>query len=92
MEENKNKTEKDIVNNNKDLLNVSLIFAKALSLIFKDGQGIVVDITGDVDLGEDTKKVVVYSQNNQIHIYKSEEDIPEGTAVQLNTDDEEESE
>lgn len=71
-------------NKSKDLLNVSLIFARALSLIFKDGQGIVVDITGDIDLGDDAKKVIVYSQNNQINIYKCEEDIPEGTAVELN--------
>jgi len=92
MEQNKTKTEKDVVDNNKDLLNVSLIFARALSLIFKEGQGIVVDITGDIDLGDDAKKVVVYSQNNQIHIYKSEEDIPEGTAVELNLDEQEKSE
>lgn len=75
-------------NKSKDLLNVSLIFARALSLIFKENQGIVVDITGDIDLGEDAKKVIVYSQNNQVHIYKCEQDIPEGTAVELNNNDE----
>lgn len=78
----------DQINNAKDLLNVSMIFARALSLIFKDGQGIVVDIIGDIDLGDEAKKVIVYNKDGQIHIYKAEDDIPEGTAVELNDTDE----
>ena len=57
-----------------DLLNASLIFARALGLIFKQGEGIVVDIKGDVKLGDDSKKVIVFSHNDQIHIYKCEQD------------------
>jgi hypothetical protein len=74
-----------------DLLNASLIFARALGLIFKQGEGIVVDIKGDVILKEDTKKVIVFQHNNQIHIYKCEEDLEEGTAVNMNNEENQEN-
>lgn len=69
--------------NQQDLINASLIFARALGLIFRDDEGIVVDINGDVKLGEGVKKVIVFKQNNQVHIYKCDEDVEEGTAVNL---------
>ena len=69
--------------NHQDLVNASLIFARALGLIFREDEGIVVDIKGDVNLGEDVKKVIVFKQNNQVHIYRCEEDVEEGTAVNL---------
>jgi hypothetical protein len=64
-----------------DLLNASLIFARALGFIFKEEEGIVVDIKGDIQLGEGINKVIVFKQNNQIHIFKCEEDIEEGSVV-----------
>ena len=69
--------------NPQDLLNASLIFARALGLILKDDEGIVVDIKGDINLGEDVKKVIVFKNEEQVHIYMCEEDIPEGTAVNM---------
>jgi hypothetical protein len=66
-----------------DLINASLIFARALGLIFRDDEGIVVDINGDVNLGEGVKKVIVFKQDNQVHIYRCDEDVEEGTAVNL---------
>ena len=69
--------------NPQDLMNASLIFARALGLILKDGEGIVVDITGNIDLGKDVKKVIVFKNEEQVHIYMCEEDIPEGTAVNM---------
>ena len=66
-----------------DLLNASLIFARALGFIFKEEEGIVVDIKGDIQLGEGINKVIVFKQNNQIHIFKCEEDIEEGSVVNL---------
>jgi hypothetical protein len=71
--------------NPQDLLNASLIFARALGLILKDDEGIVVDITGNINLGENVKKVIVFKNNEQVHIYMCEEDIPEGTAVNMNS-------
>jgi hypothetical protein len=54
-----------------------------LGLIFRDDEGIVVDINGDVNLGEGVKKVIVFKQDNQVHIYRCDEDVEEGTAVNL---------
>ena len=73
--------------NPQDLINASLIFARALGLILKDGEGIVVDIMGDINLGEEVKKVIVFEHDNQVHIYKCEEDLKEGTAVNMNRND-----
>ena len=64
-----------------DLLNASMLFARALGLIFKENEGIVVDVKGDVKLPEDVSKVIVFRQNDQIHIFKCEEDVEEGMAV-----------
>ena len=69
--------------NPQDLINASLIFARALGIILKEGEGIVVDIKGDINLGEDVKKVIVFEFQNQVHIYKCEEDLEEGTAVNM---------
>ena len=71
--------------NPQDLLNASLIFARALGLILNEGEGIVVDIVGDMNLGEEVKKVIVFEHENQVHIYKCDEDIPEGNAVNMDT-------
>lgn len=68
-----------------ELLNASLIFARALGLILKENEGIVVDIVGDINLGEEVKKVIVFKFENQVHIYKCDEDIPEGNAVNMDT-------
>ena len=72
-----------------DLLNASMLFARALGLIFKENEGIVVDVKNDVKLGEDVNKVIVFRQNEQIHIFKCEEDVEEGMAVNLGPNPEE---
>jgi hypothetical protein len=90
MQENyTNPEEAGQLQNPQDLLNASLIFARALGLILNEGDGIVVDIVGDMNLGEDVKKVIVFQHNNQVHIYKCEEDLPEGSAVSMNQNDKE---
>ena len=38
-------------------------------------------------LGDEVKKVIVFKQNNQVHIYKCDEDVQEGTAVNLGQPD-----
>ena len=69
--------------NQQDLLNASLIFARALSLILEDSQGIVVDIQGGIEVGSDVEKVIVFKHQDQVHIYKCEDDLVEGTAVRM---------
>lgn len=86
MQENHLKpNEEGLQDNSQDLLNASLLFARALGLILKEGEGIVVDVVGDINLGEEVKKVIVFKFENQVHIYKCEEDIPEGNAVNMDT-------
>lgn len=70
----------------KELKNVSLIFGRALGLILKEGQGIVVDIVGEIELGNDIKKVIVFKNNDRVHIYKCDEDLPEGTPLSLDNE------
>jgi len=74
--------------NGQDLLNASLIFARALGNIFSEGEGIVVDVVGDIKLNDDIKKVIVFKHQDQVHIYKCEQDLEEGTAVNMNDNDE----
>jgi pheromone shutdown protein TraB len=71
-----------------DLINASMIFARALGFILQEGEGIVVDVTGEINLGEDVKKVIVFKKDEQVHIYRCDEDIEEGTAVNLNMSEE----
>ena len=68
-----------------EALDASIIFAKALSFILQDKQGIIVDIPSDSKVYESTKKVVVFKFMDKIHIYKCEDDMAEGTAVLLDT-------
>ena len=92
MENYTNPEQSGQAQNPQDLLNASLIFARALGLILNEGEGIVVDITGDVVLGDDVNKVIVFKKEEQVHIFKFEEDLPEGTAVSLNPPTEEQTE
>ena len=73
--------------NPQDLINASLIFARALGLIFKNGEGIVVDVVGNINLGLGIKKVIVFEYNDQVHIYKCDEDLEEGTAVNMDSNE-----
>ena len=92
MEDYTNPEQSGQAQNPQDLLNASLIFAKALGLILNEGEGIVVDITGDVVLGDDVNKVIVFKKDEQVHIFKFEEDLPEGTMVSLNPPTDEQTE
>ena len=92
MENYTNPEQSGQAQNPQDLLNASLIFAKALGLILNEGEGIVVDITGDVVLGDDVNKVIVFKKEEQVHIFKFEEDLPEGTMVSLNPPTDEQTE
>jgi len=66
-----------------DWLNSSLLFARTLSLILEPGQGIIVDVKGDVDLGEEIKKVIVFNRNEQIFIEAFDRDVKEGTPMKV---------
>lgn len=68
-----------------DAIDASIVFANALRLMLQDNQGVIVDIPEDCKMYELQKKVVVFKFAEKVHIYKCEDDIPQGTAVMLNT-------
>ena len=70
-------------NPSQELLNASIILAKALSLILEENQGIVVDVKNEEN-SEGVQKVIVFKNQDQIHIYNCQEDLEEGTAVKMN--------
>jgi len=92
MENYTNPEQSGQAQNPQDLLNASLIFARALGLILNEGEGIVIDINGDVNLGDDVNKVIVFKKDEQVHIFKFEEDLSEGTMVSLNPPTDEQTE
>ncbi len=90
--ENTNPDLQGVEQNVQDLTNASLIFARALGLILEEQEGIIVDISGDINLGENVKKVIVFNYQNQVHIYKCDEDLPEGSPVKMDKKEEDSSE
>lgn len=66
-----------------DWLNSSLIFARTLSLILKENEGIVVELKGDMDLGEGIDKVIVFRSQNMTRVVPLEEDLQEGTWIMM---------
>jgi hypothetical protein len=71
-----------------DWLNSSLIFARTLSLILREGEGLVVDIVGDAKfyLDESVQKVIVFSRDGQIVVTECEEDLEEGQFVMVHNE------
>jgi hypothetical protein len=68
----------------KDWLNSSLVFARALALILNEGEGIAVNVVGDMDMGE-TEKVLVYYKDEQVHVIPFDDypDIEEGEFINV---------
>jgi hypothetical protein len=66
-----------------DWLNSSLIFARTLSLILQENEGMIVEIQGDMHFfnDESVKKVIVYKNEGKIRVIECEEDLPEGQFV-----------
>jgi hypothetical protein len=71
-----------------DWLNSSLIFARTLSLILREGEGIVVDIVGDArfQMDESVKKVIVFKREGQVIVIECTEDLEEGQYVMIHDD------
>jgi hypothetical protein len=49
----------------------------------EERRGIVVDIKGDVDLGEGVEKVIVFKKDGQIVIKILDRDLEEGDIVKI---------
>lgn len=81
-----NQQEPSLETKKTELINASLVFARALGLTLNDKEGVVVDAVGDIVFPDGIKKVIVFKLEDQIHIYKCEEDLEEGTRVNLELD------
>ena len=68
-----------------DWLNSSLIFARTLGLILREGEGIVVNLVGDTNfkLDESIIKVIVFSRGGQIVVTECEDHLEEGQFVMV---------
>jgi hypothetical protein len=75
----------DHEDSSQDWLNSSLIFARALGLLLEEGEGVVVDLKGDMSFpGDlDVAKVIVYSKDSQIRVLECDEDLEEGQFVMV---------
>ena len=78
-----NPNDPDHVDDPKDWLNSSLIFSNALSLILREGEGIVVDIKEDMNFpgDESIEKVIVFHSEKMVRVIECEDDLKEGTWV-----------
>lgn len=70
-------------------LSSSLILSKVVSALIQENQGIVIKLTPDIPLSKEISSVVVFKKEDQIHIYKSDEDLEDGTFVTLTDSTEE---
>lgn len=72
-----------VFNNQQDLLIASFLFAKALTFILKEGQGLVLDVDEEAGLPIEYKKVIVFKMDDQIRLYKCDDDYVQGTVVNM---------
>jgi hypothetical protein len=63
----------------------ALIFAKAIGIMLEDNQGIVIDLNEatKIEGQENLTKVIVYRKDEQVHIAPCEDDLEEGTSLNL---------
>ena len=76
-----------------DWLYGAMIFGRAVSLMLRDKEGIVVDLVGDMKLSTDpeAKKVIVYLEDQQMNIMPCDEELPEGQMVWLDGKDDDDT-
>ena len=71
-----------------DWLNSALIFARALSIILDENQGIVVKLTGDMKFYEEKiDKVIVFVKDGMVRIIECDENLDEGMIVRISNTD-----
>lgn len=77
----------DHIDDPKEWLNSTLIFAKALGHLLKERQGIVVELSGDMynPVGL-SKKVIVFSDGDQLRIDDMSVDFEDGDFLTIHKD------
>lgn len=69
--------------NAQKVFDISIVLSKSLELIFEENKGVVVDIPENTTTFEDWNKLVVYKKEGTIQITGTQEDINEGTLVEI---------
>ena len=82
-----NPNDPDYQDKPEDWLNSALIFTRALCLLLKESEGIIVELKGDAkfSFNENIKKVIVYHQNGMIHVIEHSEEGHEGQLVWMHS-------
>lgn len=66
----------------------SIILAKALNFILNENQGIYLKMQVGLEDPSQFDKVVVFRNNDQINIFKTEHDLADGTLVNMSENNE----
>lgn len=74
--------------NLEEVKNAAIIFARALSFIFQDNEGIVIDVPETIRESFQTQRVVILKTNDKVSIFNYDNlDLPEGTSVSLSEEE-----
>jgi hypothetical protein len=65
------------------ILDVSIILSKVLEYAFQENQGIVINVSPELTSFSDSKKVIVYKKEGAIQITTTNQEIKEGTIIQI---------
>jgi hypothetical protein len=80
--------ENQFTNNSTEITNAAIIFARALSLILQNNEGIIVDVPETIKESFETLKVVILKTNDKVSIFNFDRDLAEGTSVSLSENNE----
>lgn len=69
--------------NAQKVFDISIVLSKSLELIFEENKGIVLNIPENTTTFQDWNKLVVYKKDGTIQITGTQEDINEGTLVEI---------
>jgi hypothetical protein len=78
--------DKDYKDQPEDYLWLVMVFGRALSAIFKDGQGVLIDVKADaLKIRPEVKRVVVFHDGKMIRVIDASDrtDLEDGDRIQM---------
>lgn len=69
--------------NAQKVFDISIVLSKVLELIFEENKGIVLNIPENTNTFKDWNKLVVYKKDGLIQITGTQENINEGTLIEI---------
>jgi hypothetical protein len=70
------------------ITSAAIIFARALSLILQNNEGIIVDVPETIKDSFETSKVVILKTDDKVSIFNFDRDLEEGVSVSLSENNE----